>query len=112
MGIIIKKTTKDKNNLLGRRVVESQSYGFGNPTTTKRDVYNKKGELIKSKSISRGEDGVTKSKTNASGNTRSVNKPLDYRETRLEKRVNKGEEITMKNGGTLKKKGGAVKRKK
>lgn len=88
MGVIVKKTTKDKKNLLGRRVVESQGVGSRYPMTTKREVYNKKGEMIKSKSVVRSKDGVTKSKTNAAGTTRSVNKSA-AKPTMLEKRVNK-----------------------
>jgi hypothetical protein len=88
MGVIVKQTTKDKKNLLGRRVVESQSYGSGRPLTTKREVYNKKGEMIKSKSVARGKDSVTKSKTNAAGTTRTVSKPK-AKKTMLENRVSK-----------------------
>jgi len=89
MGIVVKKTTKDKKNLLGRRVVESKTVGSSSyPSTTKREVYNKKGEMIKSKSVTRSKDGVTKSKTNAAGTTRSVNKSM-AKPTMLEKRVNK-----------------------
>jgi hypothetical protein len=87
MGVVVKYTTKDKKNLLGRKVVESGSRSK-NGSNTSREVYNRKGELIKSKSISRQGGTMTKSKTNASGTTRTVSKPSD-KKTMLEKRVSK-----------------------
>lgn len=88
MAIRLKTVTKDKKNLLGRRVIESKLSPVGGKTTSRRDVYNRNGELIKSKSVDRLGNNVTKTKSTPSM-TKTVNKQMS-RPTSLEKRTSKG----------------------
>ena len=89
MGIKVQQVTKDKKNLLGRRVKESITEGTGMGSGQyKREVYNRKGDLVKSKTVSKAGGNTTVTKKNAAGTTRSVTKSMS-KPTMLEKRVNK-----------------------
>lgn len=89
MGIKIQKVTKDKKNILGRRVKESVTGGTGMGSGQyKREVYNRKGKLVRSKTVSKADGNTTVTKKNAAGTIRSVTKSTS-RPTMLEKRVNK-----------------------
>ncbi len=89
MGIKVQAVTKDKKNLLGRRVKESLTEGSGMGSGQyKREVYNKKGALVKSKTVQSAGGNTSVTKKNSAGTTRTVTKKT-AKPTMLQKRVDK-----------------------